>query len=232
MPKVLPEYLEQRRQQIQDAAAACFSRKGFHQTTMQDICEESSLSPGAVYRYFRSKEEIIEAMCLRGQDENQLIVQAALEKDDTLEALFGLIGAFFFETGDTTRDFEACALSIGLISEAPRNERIRETLKRNNQAVGEGLAALIRRAQGRGEINPALDPQAVVHVMIATYHGFITQRLMLHDFDVESYADVLRALFGGDFWRASVTDSASSLATSVLERPESSQKREAAALRH
>ena len=47
MPKVLPEYLELRRQQILDAAAACFSRRGFHQTTMQDICTEAGLSPGA-----------------------------------------------------------------------------------------------------------------------------------------------------------------------------------------
>jgi AcrR family transcriptional regulator len=59
MPKVLPEYLELRRQQILDAAAACFSRRGFHQTTMHDICGEAELSPGAVYRYFSSKEEII-----------------------------------------------------------------------------------------------------------------------------------------------------------------------------
>ena len=61
MPKVLPQYLETRRQQIIDAAAACFARSGFHRTTMQDICNEAELSPGAVYRYFQSKEDIIQA---------------------------------------------------------------------------------------------------------------------------------------------------------------------------
>ena len=70
MPKVLPEYLELRRQQILDAAATCFSRRGFHQTTMQDICREAELSPGAVYRYFPSKDAIIEGMCNRGQEQN------------------------------------------------------------------------------------------------------------------------------------------------------------------
>jgi AcrR family transcriptional regulator len=60
-PKVTEAHVEARREQILEAAAACFSRKGFHQTTMQDICEAAQLSPGAVYTYFPSKESIITA---------------------------------------------------------------------------------------------------------------------------------------------------------------------------
>lgn len=56
MPKVSDAHLEARREQILDAAEACFSREGFHQTSMQDICREAELSPGAVYRHFSSKE--------------------------------------------------------------------------------------------------------------------------------------------------------------------------------
>ena len=44
MPKVLPEYLETRRREILDAAAACFARDGFHQASMQDICIEADRS--------------------------------------------------------------------------------------------------------------------------------------------------------------------------------------------
>ncbi|HIN34796.1 MAG TPA: TetR/AcrR family transcriptional regulator, partial [Dehalococcoidia bacterium] len=35
----------------------------FHQTNIQDICKEAELSPGAVYRYFPSKDHIIAATC-------------------------------------------------------------------------------------------------------------------------------------------------------------------------
>ena len=63
MPKVTEAHLEARHQQILNAAGACFSRQGFHQTSMQDICREAELSPGAVYRYFSSKEDIIAASC-------------------------------------------------------------------------------------------------------------------------------------------------------------------------
>src|SRR5437763_16309357 len=45
-----------------DAAITCFAREGFHRTTMQDIVRETGLSAGAIYRYFRSKEDIVAAI--------------------------------------------------------------------------------------------------------------------------------------------------------------------------
>src|SRR5918999_3153281 len=62
MPKVSEEHLAARRRQILDAALVCFSRSGFHQTSMQQIFEEAGLSPGAVYRYFKSKDDIVAAI--------------------------------------------------------------------------------------------------------------------------------------------------------------------------
>jgi AcrR family transcriptional regulator len=35
---------------------------GFHATSMQDLLREANLSAGAVYRYFKSKDEIIAAI--------------------------------------------------------------------------------------------------------------------------------------------------------------------------
>src|SRR5437588_12979287 len=62
MPKVSDEHLDARRRQIIDAAIVCFARDGFHRATMQDVCREAGLSPGAIYRYFPSKDAIIEAI--------------------------------------------------------------------------------------------------------------------------------------------------------------------------
>lgn len=201
MPKVLPEYLELRRQQILDAAAACFSRKGFHHSTMQDICEEAELSPGAVYRYFSSKEEIIEAMCLRGQSENAQAIELAMAQGGTLDAFNELIRIFFLEI-DSLHSAEICTINVELIAEAPRNPNVREYLTRNGRTVREMFVELIRTAQANGEVNPELQPEAVARVMVALYHGFITQKLVEPDLDAAGYGEVMKSLFGGNFWQA------------------------------
>ena len=62
MPKVSEEHREQRRQQIMQAAVTCFSRSGIHTASMAEVIAESGLSAGAVYLYFRSKDELIAAV--------------------------------------------------------------------------------------------------------------------------------------------------------------------------
>ncbi len=49
---------EERKAQIYQAALACFNRKGYHRTTMDDIVAESGLSKGSLYWYFKSKKEL------------------------------------------------------------------------------------------------------------------------------------------------------------------------------
>src|SRR3954451_4141063 len=62
VPRVSEEPLIARREQILAAARVCFLSKGLHNTSMQDLIQEAGLSVGAVYRYFKSKDEIISAI--------------------------------------------------------------------------------------------------------------------------------------------------------------------------
>src|SRR4051812_40316463 len=149
MPKVLPEYLEARRREILDAAAACFARDGFHQASMQDICNEADLSPGAVYRYFPSKEAIIEAMCERNMVEDAETIRAAVNTDSSIEAFTELTRIFLLGV----EDHEGCALCLQLLAEAPRNPVILESVRRGRVAVREALISFIEKGQERGEFN-------------------------------------------------------------------------------
>jgi TetR/AcrR family transcriptional repressor of uid operon len=214
VPKVLPEYLELRRQQILDAAAACFARRGFHQTTMQHICEEADLSPGAVYRYFPSKEAIIEAMSEYRQKQNAELLEQAISKEETLDVMDELLRLFFIEREDAELE-ASCALMIELVSECPRNDRIRASQKQVSAAVIAPFSDLIRGSQARGEIDASLDPDSVARIMLGLYQGFVMQKLVDPNMDAKSYGKVMRALFDGSFWRGDAEDRASPVRDSL-----------------
>lgn len=54
-----PELVAKRRNQIMDAATALFRKKGFHATTMREICKDSGVNKGSFYDYFGGKEDIL-----------------------------------------------------------------------------------------------------------------------------------------------------------------------------
>lgn len=58
MPKVTDEHRQAMRLRIQDAAIACFVRRGFSRASMADIIAEADLSAGAVYVYYSSKAQL------------------------------------------------------------------------------------------------------------------------------------------------------------------------------
>jgi AcrR family transcriptional regulator len=56
---------ERRRQQIMVAAKRIFTLKGFGRATMEDIANEAELSPGTLYLYFKSKDDLCASLSLR-----------------------------------------------------------------------------------------------------------------------------------------------------------------------
>ncbi len=56
---------EMLRQQIMVAAKRVFTQRGFEKSTMEDIAREAELSPGTIYLYFKSKDELYASLCLR-----------------------------------------------------------------------------------------------------------------------------------------------------------------------
>jgi AcrR family transcriptional regulator len=196
MPKVTTAHLEARRLQILDAAAGCFAAKGFHHTTMHDICQMSELSPGAVYRYYNSKEEIIEAMIRERRSTSAVLIEAIGRRLGTLDILTALADTFFGELENP----QACALNIELWAESLRSTRIRDLLMEELSLVREQFVEIIRRAQGRGEVNGVLDPLAVARVMISLFEGLVLQQAADKSVDVWKYVEAMKAMMSGTFW--------------------------------
>src|SRR6201987_3461022 len=57
-----PAAVEDKRRQLLDAAVRVFARKGFHASRVGDIAEEAGVAHGLLYHYFRSKDQVLEAV--------------------------------------------------------------------------------------------------------------------------------------------------------------------------
>src|ERR1700733_6249772 len=66
MPRITEERREARREQILDAARACVQEHGLEAVSMEMIIARSGLSTGAVYGYFKGKDDIISAVVTEG----------------------------------------------------------------------------------------------------------------------------------------------------------------------
>jgi len=193
MPKVSPEYLEGRRAEILDAAIVCFARDGFHRTTMKDIVRESGLSPGAIYNYFQSKEEIIESIAGRRHEKERQLVLEAISKGPIATALDRVRDAFLDDL-DSPRERLRRRVSVQLWAEAQRNPEVRKIVRRSFDEPRKLLSEMLIEAQKRGAIAQGANADALASFVIAAFHGLVLQREWDSHFSIEHHKQLLDLL--------------------------------------
>src|SRR5512143_3256170 len=124
MPKISETKREHRRQQILEAALACFAENGFHQTGMADIVKRAGLSHGAVYVYFQSKDDLIAALADDRHRREAVLNSFAQGSGNPLERLRALIHAYAQWLSDPAGEARR-RVGIHGWAEALRNTRVR-----------------------------------------------------------------------------------------------------------
>ncbi len=85
MTRVLKEP-EERRAEIMDVAQELFQAKGYEATTISDILEKAGIARGTFYYYFKSKDEIMDAVIERRiGEQNQALIP--IVDNDNLDAV-------------------------------------------------------------------------------------------------------------------------------------------------
>jgi AcrR family transcriptional regulator len=197
MPKVSDAHRAARRRQILDSAIACFARNGFHRTSMQHIIAEARLSPGAIYRYFPSKEDIVEAIADERHSRESALLAEALAAPDIRAALHRVTHTYFDWLKDPDEQRRR-RVTVQVWAEALRNERIAAIIERGN-AQRHAATELFRAAQQRGLLSARIDADALSRLMLAVIQGFILQQAWDPSVDVDSYVRVLDDLIDAAF---------------------------------
>ena len=174
-----------RREQILDAAEACFVRNGFHRTTMSDLAREAAMSQGNFYRYFASKEDIVLAMAERDRARGAALVAEMEREGDRRASLNGILERFF--TGITR---EAAVLRLDLWAETTRNPAIAALVDRSEAEAREWLCGMFSALAA----SPACEPASMFEAVNPLMKGIVVGRAILPGYDPAPAVAHLQAL--------------------------------------
>ena len=184
-PKV--DVADERRAQIMEAALACFTRKGYNNTTMDDIAAESGLSKGSLYWYFKSKEDLFAAalaspivawgneavtaleQCPTASDKLHTLARWMVDLCKTFEGFFGLFLEFLMSSPHRE---EAGQLWIGLLVQ-----------------YKDLVVEIIEEGVRNGEFKP-VDAEQLVWAIMAAYDGLAAYVMFIPDMDLERISQV------------------------------------------
>jgi AcrR family transcriptional regulator len=172
----------ERRTQIIEAALACFTSKGYNNTTMDDIVAESGLSKGSLYWYFKSKDELFEASILSvftDVGEQALVVMEECSTTaDQLRAmaqvtanvgrmLVGYFSLFLEFWASSQRREESAQLWVDMLIQ-----------------YKDLLVGIIEEGIQKGELKP-VDAEPLVWAILAAYDGLAAYLAIMPDLDLD-----------------------------------------------
>jgi AcrR family transcriptional regulator len=197
MPKITDERREARREQILEAARACLQEHGLEAVSMEMIIARSGLSTGAVYGYFKGKDEIISAVVTDGTAAmgRQLVPILTSPEPPPLpefmEQLLRTIAAF---GQDKPGGIDRLLVSLHGWSHSQSDPGLKAATGTAYRRQRELLAGIARRWQAAGTLDPGADPEDVAQLLQSIILGFVAQRALAGDADVQAHTAALHAL--------------------------------------
>jgi TetR/AcrR family transcriptional regulator, fatty acid metabolism regulator protein len=160
--------LEDKRRQLLDAAVRVFARKGFHASRVGDIAEEAGVAHGLLYHYFKSKDQVLEAVF----HENWSILIARIESVEETDE----------PAADQIRHIAAIVLRTWLhlpdvvrvvIQEFGRSPELGERIGELTLPI-DALQRVIALGIERGEFRKDIDPAFAATVVYGSIDELLT----------------------------------------------------------
>ena len=182
-----PDVSAERRAQIIQAALACFTRKGYNNTTMDDIVAESGLSKGSLYWYFKSKDDLFTAALLSSfMDFGQETV-TALEQCPTVSDRLRTLAQAMAGFCKAAEGFFSLFLEFWASSSS--REEVGQLWGGLLDQYKDIVVEIIEEGVRNGEFKP-VDAEQLVWAMMATYDGLAAYIMLMPDLDLERVSQV------------------------------------------
>ncbi len=188
--KLSEQKIVDKRIEILEASQSCFVRKGFHNTTMQDICQQAGMSAGNIYRYFDSKEVIIEAFAA---DELQWMSTAINDVPSSSDLLQAIVDTVYW-TAITLMEKDKSELIAELFAEAGRNPRINAIYTKFNKQLTQQACQMLQELEENKLLRCKHDKALIARILISLVDGLVLSKIVCPDFDMSNMRPVIETM--------------------------------------
>lgn len=166
---------------IISSASACFSRKGFCATSISDISREANISQGAMYRHFRSKDDLIVAI-VKEEAKSALAFYSEPYQCSSLERICHIAKSCIMKSGYPINP----SLWTEVIAESTRNKEVNHCFLLADTAMRDALKQVIQNGIDNGEFSN-IDPEETSIYLFSILDGLIARRAINPAFDVDQH---------------------------------------------
>lgn len=156
---------------------------------MQEICAEAGLSPGALYRYFGSKADIIAAIAEDERREADLILRGQSDSGGLIDRLCLLARGFFEKLA-----CDGGALLADVSAEAARDPHLAKSLAIIDADSLARCAAAVDAAKAAGDVDADLDSMTASKVLFAGIEGLGFRQMLNGATDADQAVAQFRVL--------------------------------------
>jgi AcrR family transcriptional regulator len=181
---------DRRRMAILDAAELNFVRRGFHRTTMQDVAADAGMSPGNLYRYFPSKEAIVEGLTERERAKFMADFEALEHAPPSIALLEEIARGYQLHE---PRDKKIMDLEIW--AESTRNPALTTLCQGVQREVDNRLVRYLERLRNSGLAAPGIDPRRVLDMVSLMVDGLALRIATDPDCDTEARLAMVLTVF-------------------------------------
>jgi AcrR family transcriptional regulator len=188
MPKISAAARLNRRNHVLVSAWKCFSREGFHATSMDDVIAETGMSSSSVYRYFRSKEELIDAAAEETLSQTYSAISELISDDavpgpaETLESLMAAL------RGRQQGDYDLTKISMAAWAEGLRRPAVHDFAYDFYAKMNDLFTALTRRWISAGMLPKGTDTDALANFLVTLMPGMLVMSHLYELPDSETLA--------------------------------------------
>lgn len=189
MPKVSEEYIRSKKERIIRAAYELCLRKTVSTVTMQDIINETGLSQGGIYRFYKDIDEIFRDMlidnrskvCIKPQIDDIFSNSLTDSPNELLHRVFELLGDFMTAElmGIVKINFELSVLSM---NDPKRTEKILGEIEDtgNFEYLLKNVSQYIISCIADGRVRPRVTFEELLTYLTTAYNGIEMSSIINH----------------------------------------------------